>query len=345
MQKPKINYQKLTKNLLNSLPERPKKVIDRRYGVSSGREETLQEIGDSWKITRERVRQIEDWGFNILKNSPEFKKLEPISRDLEEYLNFFGGLKKEDALFYNLAPESQHSALSLVLKLSPRFERAQETPEFYAFWSLGKTPSILAKRIIDFLIKKFKKQNSPIGEKELADIHQKEISPLFKEDISKDAFFSYVEVSKEIRKGAFDKIGLVSWPEINPRGVKDEAYLTFGKEGRPIHFSELTTLINEYFRSKDDIAQVQTVHNELIKDPRFVLIGRGIYALKEWGYEPGVVKDIIAKVLKDNKKALAKEEVVDRVLKCRMVKKNTILFNLQDKTYFRKTGDGRYQLA
>ncbi len=345
MQKPKFNYQKITKDILGSVPKRPREIIDRRYGISSGKGETLQEIGDSWKITRERVRQIEDWGFNILKNSPKFKSLEPVFQDLEKYLNFFGGLKKEDVLFYNLAPESQHSALTLVLELSPTIKRAQETPQFHTFWSAGESPKALAKKIVDFLIKKFKKEGSPIEEKDLEKIHQKEISQALRERISKEAFFSYIEISKEIRKGAFDKIGLASWAEINPRGVKDEAYLAFKRESKPLHFSELTDLINKYFHSQDDVAQVQTVHNELIKDSRFVLIGRGIYALGEWGYEPGVVKDIITKVLKENRKPLLKEDIVDKVLKCRVVKKNTVLFNLQDKNYFRRVGDGRYQLA
>ena len=343
MQKPKFNYQKLTKNLLNNIPERPKTIIDRRYGISTGKGETLQEIGDSLNITRERVRQIEEWGFGLLEKSPASKNIEPISRALEEYLNFFGGLKKEDVLFYNLAPESQHSSLGLVLRLSPGLERFQETSQLHPFWSIGKKPQAAAKRVIDFLIKRFKKQNSPLEEKELDKIYQKEIMSVSGGKISKDAFQSYIEISKEIRKGAFDKIGLSFWSEINPRGVRDEAYLVFKKEEKPIHFSDLTDLINEYFRSKDEVAQIQTVHNELIKDPRFVLIGRGIYTLKEWGYEPGVVKDVIVKVLKTNKKPMTREQIVDGVLKCRMVKKNTVLFNLQDKNYFRKTEDGRYQ--
>lgn len=343
MQKPKFNYQKLTKNLLNNIPERPRKIIDRRYGISAGKGETLQEIGDSLNITRERVRQVEEWGFGLLKNSPAFKNLEPVFQALERHLDLLGGLKKEDALLYNLAPESQHSSLGLVLFLAPRLEKFQETPEFHSFWSVGKNPQVVAKKVIDFLVKKFKKQNYPIEEKNLEDIYREEIPSVLNEKISRDAFQSYIEISKEIRKGAFDKIGLSFWSEINPRGVRDEAYLVFKKEEKPIHFSDLTDLINEYFRSKDEVAQIQTVHNELIKDPRFVLIGRGIYTLKEWGYEPGVVKDVIVKVLKTNKKPMTKEQIVDGVLKCRMVKKNTVLFNLQDKNYFRKTEDGRYQ--
>ena len=91
-------------------------------------------------------------------------------------------------------------------------------------------------------------------------------------------------------------------------------------------------------------ANIATVHNELIKDSRFVLVGRGLYALKEWGYEPGVVKEVIAKVLRAEDKPLTKEEVFQKVLKQRLIKENTILLNLQDKSCFFKDEAGRYTI-
>lgn len=345
MKEQKFEYQKLIQRVLNTIPQRAKEVIDRRYGISSGNEETLQEIGKNWKITRERIRQIENWGVGLLKKSPEFKSLEPVFQFLKNYLEASGGVRKEELLFSDLAKNSEHPSLKLILELSSKFERAQEDNKFYSFWSVGKEAQSIAKKIIDILINRFKKTNKPIDKEEIEKIYQQEISKLFGKKVSKEAFFSYLEISKEIKRGVFDKIGLASWSEITPRGVKDEAYLAFKKESKPIHFSELTELINKNFHSGVKCAQTQTVHNELIKDPRFILIGRGIYALKEWGYEPGVVKDVIVKVLKDGGKPLNKEQIVEKVLKHRVVKKNTILFNLQDRNSFIKTEDGKYQIA
>ncbi len=127
------------------------------------------------------------------------------------------------------------------------------------------------------------------------------------------------------------------WPEINPRNIKDKAYLVFKKEKRPLHFREVANLIGPD-------ALPQTVHNELIKDQRFVLVGRGLYALKEWGYEEGDVKDVISKILRKVKKPLSKKEILSRVLKQRMVKENTVLINLQNRKHFIRKDDGRYQL-
>jgi len=91
-------------------------------------------------------------------------------------------------------------------------------------------------------------------------------------------------------------------------------------------------------------AQVETVHNELIKDERFILIGRGIYALSDWGYEAGTVTDIITGLLK-NSGSLSREEILERVLEKRMIKENTVLINLQNKKVFAKNDDDRYVLA
>ena len=77
------------------------------------------------------------------------------------------------------------------------------------------------------------------------------------------------------------------------------------------------------------------MHNELIKDQRFVLVGRGIYALAEWGYAKGVVRDVIRDLLAKHG-PLTKDEIMDKVLKERYVKENTILVNLQNPKFFKK---------
>jgi len=147
---------------------------------------------------------------------------------------------------------------------------------------------------------------------------------------------SFLEISKKIQKNSEGLFGLREWPEINPKGVKDKAFLVFKKTQKPLHFVQVAQFI--------DSALPQTVHNELIKDPRFVLVGRGIYALKEWGYEQGQVKDVISKILKEARNPLSKEEILEKTLKQRLVKQNTVFLNLSNKKYFFRTGDGRYTI-
>jgi DNA-directed RNA polymerase delta subunit len=108
-----------------------------------------------------------------------------------------------------------------------------------------------------------------------------------------------------------------------------------------MHFNEIAKAIKgSEFKRKD--VTTQAIHNELIKDGRFVLIGRGIYALKEWGYEKGTVADIITEVLKKAGEPLHRDEIVKRVLKSRQVKETTILLNLQGKQQFKRVAKATY---
>ncbi|MDB5186313.1 MAG: hypothetical protein JWL85_836, partial [Candidatus Saccharibacteria bacterium] len=111
-----------------------------------------------------------------------------------------------------------------------------------------------------------------------------------------------------------------------------------------MHFNQIAEAIKgSDFKRK--YVTTQAIHNELIKDKRFVLIGRGIYALKEWGYARGTVADVIAEVLREANKPLHRDEIVKAVLKSRHVKETTILLNLQGKSQFKRVAKATYALA
>jgi hypothetical protein len=162
-------------------------------------------------------------------------------------------------------------------------------------------------------------------------------------DISEPALRSALSVSRNIVRTPFKEWGLRGWPEATPRGVGDKAYIVLKRSGKPLHFSDIAKKANEAGFDQRK-AHPQTVHNELIRDPRFVLVGRGLYALKEWGYEPGTVADVIQRILQNEGKPISREELTDRVLKERMVRKNTVLLALQNADRFEKTPDGNYQV-
>jgi len=75
-----------------------------------------------------------------------------------------------------------------------------------------------------------------------------------------------------------------------------------------------------------------------------VLIGRGIYALRDWGYKPGRVVDVIKEILKKATRPLTQEEIIKRVKEQRFAQENTIILNLHNKKYFKKLPDKRYTL-
>lgn len=137
--------------------------------------------------------------------------------------------------------------------------------------------------------------------------------------------------------------GLIKWPSVNPKNIRDKIFVILENKKEPMHFSEIAEEIkNSDFNRKD--VTTQAIHNELIKDKRFVLIGRGIYALDNWGYKQGTVSDIITYVLKEAGEPLYRDEIVKRVLERRKVKETTVLLNLQSKKQFKRVAKATYAL-
>ncbi len=320
------DYPKVCSDLLEDLPGRTKDVILRRFGLKeSGQQETLESIGESYQITRERVRQIEKEG--LKKLSKKVKKHGEVLYNFEETIDDFGGLKREDQLLYILGgrKDGNENYVLFLLSLSDFFDKNNEDNDFYSHWLTDKKSIDTAENIIQNSYDKLKSKKKPVP---LEDLKSSPDYPTHK-------FISYLDISKTIKQGPQGLYGLSNWPEISPRGVKDMAYISLKKADKPLHFRKVAESIGK------DI-NPQTVHNELIKDDRFVLVGRGIYALKEWGYEEGEVKDVIKRAIERNGKPLSKEEIIDEVLDKRMVKKNTIIQNLSNKKYFKRTPDGYY---
>lgn len=333
-----INYSKIYSDFVKDLSSRAKEVFSRRFGVKGKERETLDSIGQGFGITRERVRQIEEWGFSHIKKQNQ-PVLEKISKDFTDYFEKKGGFKREDIVLKDLGGESFQPYVLFLLNLSGNFLRVCEKKDFHSFWTTKPEQVKMVKKNLDLLVDGLKKEGRPL----IKDYFYSNASSQY--NLSPEVVLSYLEVSKRIKENKEGKIGLVEWPEINPRGVKDKAFLVFKKENRPLHFTEVATLISKLdYNLSGKKALPQTVHNELIKDSRFVLVGRGKYALSEWGYLPGTVKEMISQVLKENKEPVERERIVEKVLSQRLVAKNTVLMNLNNKRYFFKTPEGKYTL-
>lgn len=327
-----FNYQKICADCIKGLPQRTTDIIERRFGLKAGSRETLEAIGETYGITRERVRQIENEGFSKIR--PRIEENQKIFKYFEDTLVSFGGLKKEDDLLEFLGGKKYQNHVFFLLANRQGFERFLDDNDFYSFWAIEKEPVTKAKKVVKLTISRLKKEKTPLSLNEL----------LRNQRLNKDVFLSYIGISKQIQKNPEEQFGLKDWLEINPRGVKDKAYLVLKKEEKPLHFVKVAALIEKLPFPSQKKTHLATVHNELIKDSRFVLVGRGLYALTEWGYTPGVVRDIIYKTLKESKKPLSKKEILKKVLKQRFVKENTIALNLQDRDCFVRDDKGKYTI-
>ncbi|MFZ1987409.1 MAG: sigma factor-like helix-turn-helix DNA-binding protein [Minisyncoccia bacterium] len=327
------------KRLLAEVPERAREVLMYRFGLGTSAErQTLEEIGERWDITRERVRQIESAGLEAVRGSKTFRELEPIFENLRAHIANLGGIVPEDELLENLAKdEKTRNRYRFLLVVGSAFFRERETDDFYARWHVDHKT---AEAVHDALSRLYTSlpDSDVLPEGELMDHFLDELKSVNDAYKNEEVLKRWLSLSKTIAANPLAEWGRASSPTVRTKGVRDYAYLVIKQHGKPMHFSDVAKTISGMFAKK---AHVATTHNELIKDSRFVLVGRGLYALAEWGYQPGVVRDVIRDVLK-KKGSLTKEQVMDEVKKVRYVKDNTILVNLNDARNFKRAKDGTY---
>jgi len=329
----------ISKELLAALPERAREVLMSRYGLGKSTEpKTLEAIGNIYGISRERVRQIENHSLAAIQKSDAFKKEKNAFDELAKLMDTLGGLVSEEEFLKETSKDiSTKNHIHFLLVVGDAFEKQKEDVEFERRWFVDKN---LADRIHAALRKLYKSLSDDelISESELIDRFLDELKDVNEQYRNKEIARRWLSLSKNIAQNPLGEWGVAHSPNVRAKGMRDYAYLTIKRHGSPMHFTEVARTISDLFDRK---AHVATCHNELIKDPRFVLVGRGLYALSEWGYSAGVVKDVIQEILKKYG-PLTRSEIIDRVRKERYVKDNTILVNLQDSKLFGRDDKGRY---
>ncbi|MBC7512159.1 hypothetical protein H7142_00650 [Candidatus Saccharibacteria bacterium] len=321
--------------------DREREIITRRFGLYD-RKETLEQIGELLGITRERVRQLEKAILIRLKIAAEDNKIptvHEVERILIRHLSEKGRVARISDIAADIIGASatpQHrSHIAFIAELTPSISVVGENDDFHH--SIGIKEHADDKKIkshVDEIVKTIKQHGTPIGIEEL---HGK-LSHEHPDHVK-----ALASTSKKLAslKGQW---GLVKWPTVNPKNIRDKIYVILADNGKPMHFSDIAKAIKiSDFKRKD--VTTQAIHNELIKDKRFVLIGRGIYALDTWGYSKGTVADIISDVLRKAGTPLHRDEIVKRVLESRQVKETTILLNLQSKSQFKRVSKATYELT
>jgi len=334
-----------TKIMLGLFPgRRMRDVIEKRFGLKGGIPKTLEAIGKEYKITRERVRQIEADALRRLREESTRVEAKPLLSALETHLKNNGGVMAEHDFFATVAEKRYHPHLTILLNTESSFNHVPENDFFHQRWALNKETVASGEKILSLLVKDLEAKKNPVAREELFAMLAKSAEEATGETLLHPVLENLLHTSKIIRQNPYGEYGLANWLSISPRGVKDKSYLVLSKCGKPMHFREVAQGINKVGWSKKK-AHPQTVHNELIKDARFVLVGRGLYALKEWGYDAGSVRDILVASLKKAGKPIMKDDIIKLVLEKRVVKPPTILLNLQNKSIFKRLEDGRYTLV
>lgn len=336
-----INTEECINDILGTIErEREREIVSRRFGLFD-RKETLEQIGELLGITRERVRQLEKSVVNRLKAAAEQGSVPRIPELQTKFLfelENLGSISRVSSLTEKIGTDVsklQQARVAFLAGLCPKLVVVNEDDHYHHAIGIKSKRDINAiKADVTKLIDAVKAIGQPATIEEIAKAGT--ISNV-------DEAQSLTSISKHLAT-LNGRWGLVKWPMVNPKNIRDKIFVILKEHGKHMHFNEIAGAIKDSEFKRKDVT-TQAIHNELIKDKRFVLIGRGIYALKEWGYEKGTVSDIISEVLKQEGGPLHRDEIVKRVLKSRYVKETTILLNLQGKTQFKRVAKATYSLA
>lgn len=341
-----VNLSDAIEEMFLVLTDKEKDVIVKRFSLDNKPRRTLESIGKSFSVTRERIRQIEKIALNKLKRTVQTTRLSHVNEIADRVLRENGGVLMEERLVGEILNDMNSEdivdahIIKLALNIKPDFVKIEKNNQYSPFWILEELPLSLVESTIKAGIKVLKKKGDVMKDSKLV-VQVRQILGEKLENCIDPMIVSSMELDRRVKRlnGAF---GLMEWRHINPRSIRDKAYIVLKNEKCPLHFVEIANKISEAGFDKK-VVTVQAVHNELIRYDQFVLVGRGLYALKELGYKQGTVADIIEDLLK-KKSPLTKQEILEGVLAQRHVKKGTISLNLQKNPQFARVGRAVYEL-
>lgn len=336
----KLSITQIVKDNLAVLRARNQEIITKRFGLNGEKPYSLEKIGREFSRTRERIRQIESEILKTIKNKAN-GELKDLLDQISKIVTKNGGQATEKEISEKIFKkyrientEAELNNLKFVLKISG-FKKMNEDSKINLSW--GNNPQKELNSILIVAENILSSTKKIMGNDELIEKIQNEIKTYPKNIIK-----SMLSISKRVISAGPDKWGLASWGTINPKTIHDWTYFALKQSKKSLHTEKIMKIIEEKMNKK---LNIKTVRNILISDKRFVLVGRGIYGLTEWGFKPGTVTDIIKKVLAEEGNPMESREIIKKVLEERYVKPNTILINLQSKPDFKKVSRATYALT
>ncbi len=328
------------------LTNKEKDVIVQRFSLDNKPRRTLESIGQHFSVTRERIRQIEKIALGKLRRTVQTTRLSTINEIANRVIGEHGGVILEDKLVAKILNEIgsretiDGNIIRLALSINQGLAKNEKTNVYSPYWRLKDISDEMVDMITAAATKALKKKGDVVDDDKMV-VQVRQIMGDKLKNLADLLVISVLEVDRRLKR-VNDGFGLMSWRHINPRSIRDKAYIVLKRERRPMHFVEIANKISEAEFDKK-VVTTQAVHNELIRYEQFVLVGRGLYALKEFGYAKGTVSDIIENLL-TKKSPMSKQDIIDGVLKQRHVKKGTISLNLQKHPQFVRVGRAVYKL-
>ena len=150
----RINLTEIIEDMFLVLTSKEKEVIIKRFSLDNQPKQTLEKIGHSFSVTRERIRQIEKIALGKLRRTVDNSKLSLINKIAKSILEQHGGVLLEDKLVSEilnkiLSTQSVDSnIIKLALNINPELIKMEKTNLFKPFWRLQIIPLDLIKSVI-----------------------------------------------------------------------------------------------------------------------------------------------------------------------------------------------------
>lgn len=353
--------EKTVDELLEFLPSKTKSILVARFGLGGEKPKTLEAIGKTLGITRERVRQIEVASFKKLK---KIKKSEEMSKILEEFElmlekqgGFLGIKGFEQSIFKGKMSLLQENQLKVILNSHQKFYYKKGNGSLSGLWYFKNAEKSveMVESVYKSILEYFKENEKLVELDTLMEVvvaddfcTADEHTLLFGDEYVRNRLETILRSGKLTGINLLNQWGLKSWKLIRPKGVRERAYLVFQKHQKPLHFREITELINKHFDLKRP-AIPETVYNAIIHFDEFIAVEYGIYALVEWKLFDEEIKNEIVEFLEREIENNANKQgtfvKLDRIVKHvagkrdKDIKTFVVQANLFDKELFFRRGD------
>lgn len=323
--------------LLGLLTDKEQDIIERRFPLGDYPRETLDKIGRSYSITRERVRQIEAVAIKKLARismDPSMRQIHDLAYNI---LVEHGKIMSEDLLVSEMlkhipsTEERDANSMKLAMRVSDKLIKQEKNQFFCHFWRTKDLELSEIRGAIKNIRNTMEKRKEPLSVEELVMAVPRSSQEMVNSLLHIGLDFLHTE----------GKWGLKSWRFINPRSIKDKILISLQKVGKPLHFTDIIKHVLNDFSSKKKVTS-QAIHNELIRHREFVLVGRGLYGLSDWGLVSGTVCDVIKTVMLEYGEPMKRQDIIDAVLKKRDIRLGTISLNLQKYPFFKRVGRAVY---
>lgn len=343
-----MKFSETLAEIFRGLDKREADILQRRYGLLNRQPESLQAIADDYSLTRERVRQVQNRSLSlILPKLQRHPDVEALTRVATNYLGKLKVKRLQTLLsqlrdHYRLDDEPELNVIGFLLRYSPKLSHAEEDEHFHHFVGAQERLVKLARHVLKRIHQRFVDNHHKVwSEDKVAELVQREIERHLKVKPSQNELFDFLKIIKAVAKNPFNQFGLRSNEFISPPSLREKIRLVLKVKGRPLHFRDIYHQLKEFQTLKDEFLShhwhkdynQESIHNQLIFDPEIVLAGRGIYALKEWGYFDGDTLLLMRQLVKTAKR-IHKEQLWEAVQKQKLISRTTFEIYLRRKEVF-----------